>query len=112
MTDVDVLPAWWVSWYSASPTSEFELHSPWWVSGYAEPDLTIFVAAVRAADEEAAYALVDAAYDHPPGITSRRFCEPLDDAPWVLSDRWKQAAWMAWGSDGKTCACPNCGDDQ
>ena len=24
---------WWISWYSDTAMSAFELHSPWWVSG-------------------------------------------------------------------------------
>ena len=92
----------WVSWYSYTPLSEFELHSPWWRSGYAE-DAEIVVAAVRAADEYAAFAQVRAAYDNDPGPLEERFCEPLSRSP--FSDRFPQSAWMAWDSE-RTCGCP------
>jgi len=102
----DVKPGWWVSWYCASPSSEFELHSPWWVSGYDADDRTIYCAAVRAADEAAAYDLIRGSYDNPPSRFDERFCEPLTGSP--FTSRWPKAGWMAWEDDGTTCACGGC----
>lgn len=99
-----ILPAWWVSWYSSSEIDEFELHSPWWVSGYDANDRTIICAAVRAVDEEAAYAAVKLAYDNGPADFTPRFCEPLTGSP--FGGRWPKARWMDWDDEGRTCACP------
>lgn len=94
----------WLSWYSPTPTSEFELHSPWWVSGYDTDDRYILVAAVRATNEEAAFAAVRAAYDNRHGPIEERFIKPLGpDGP--FSDRFPRAGWMAW-DEQRTCGCP------
>lgn len=94
----------WLSWYSPTSMAEFELHSPWWVSGYDSDDRNIVVAAVRAADEAAAFAQVRAAYDNGHGPIEERFIEPLaGEAP--FSGRFPQAKWMTW-DDERTCACP------
>lgn len=98
----DVLPAWWLSWYSTTPSSEFELHSPWWVSGYTET-ATIYVAAVRAVDEAAAWDMIRLSYDNPPAAIGQRFIEPLDRSP--FSSRFQQATWMDWDDEGHTCRC-------
>lgn len=105
----------WISWYTPRPMSEFELHSPWWVSGYADAadgtPLTIVVAAVLAVDAEDAWEQIAAAFDEPrsPSDFDRRFCEEhpelATDGP--FSPRWPKARWMAWSpSTNITCACP------
>ena len=39
---------WWISWYSDTAMSAFELHSPWWVSGYdADGNETVVAAAIK-----------------------------------------------------------------
>ena len=98
--------AYWISWYSHRPRSEFELHSPWWVSGYDADDNDILIAAVRAVDEAAAWQTVRDAYDLPreESDITERFCEQLETGQSPFSDRWPQAAWMAW-DDERTCAC-------
>ena len=94
----------WLSWYSPTSMAEFELHSPWWVSGYDSDGRNIVVAAVRAADDEAAFAQVRAAYDNGSGPIEERFIETLTrDTP--FTDRFRQAKWMAWDAD-RTCGCP------
>jgi hypothetical protein len=98
----DVVRDFWLSWYCQSPISEFELHSPWWVSGYGADDSFIVVAAVRAADERAAFEQVRAAYDNEPEGFRERFCEPLTSSP--FSGRFLQSKWMAWDSE-RTCGC-------
>lgn len=99
--------SWWISWYSIEPLKTLELHSPWWISGYRpESDdsyTPIIVAAVRAPTEEAAWAVVDAAYDEDGPEFERRFCEELGDRE-PFSDRWPKAEWMTW-TDTATCAC-------
>ena len=93
----------WLSWYSPTSMAEFELHSPWWVSGYDSEDRYVVVAAVRAADEEAAFAQVRAAYDNRHGPIEERFIEPLvQETP--FSGRFPQAGWMAWDKK-RTCGC-------
>jgi hypothetical protein len=103
-TAVAVLPAWWVSWYSHTPSREFELHSPWWVSGERSDGATVYVAAVRAVDESAAWDMIRLAYDHPAEASvEERFIEALDGAP--FTSRFPQASWMEWDDEGHTCRC-------
>lgn len=102
----DVLPAWWISWYTEADLTTFEMHSPWWLSGAAfDPDRDILVAAVRAADEDAAWDYVRSCYDDQPAEIQERFIEPLDDHP-VFTGRFPKSDWMAWEPDGRTCNCP------
>ena len=94
----------WLSWYSPTSMAEFELHSPWWLSGYDSDDRYIVVAAVRATDEDAAFAQVRAAYDNDHGPIEERFIEPLTrESP--FGGRFPQAGWMAWDAQ-RTCGCP------
>lgn len=93
----------WLSWYSPTSMAEFELHSPWWVSGYDMADRNVIVAAVRAVDEEAAFAQVRAAYDDGEGAIEERFIDLLTGSP--FSGRFPRSAWMAW-DDERTCGCP------
>ena len=101
---------WWISWYSPHPMSTFEMHSPWWIGGElacgpeGSFNVPIVVAAVRAADEDAAKAVIVAAYDVPPTDVRWRFCEDLEGRS-PFSDRFPKAWWMAWDSE-RTCACP------
>lgn len=99
-------PAWWISWYSVKPLSTFELHSPWWVSGYrCSDDAETVCAAIYAADEDQARAIIRAAYDDDPGELEFRFVEELTQSP--FSGRFPKATWMAW-EDGRTCSCAEC----
>jgi hypothetical protein len=93
----------WLSWYHDPENGEFELHSPWWTSGYTmtDPPKSTIVAAVRAEDEDAAWAVVRASYDTPPESVIERFCEPLAPKdgkyPWDNPNgRFQRAEWMKW----------------
>ena len=44
--EIDPDAMWWISWYSDTAMSAFELHSPWWVSGYDADGNETVVAAV------------------------------------------------------------------
>jgi len=96
----------WISWYSYAPRDTFELHSPWWCSGYDADGNDILIAAVRAEDEDAAWAQVRAAYDDQPAAVAERFVEDVPDDWSPFSGRWPKADWMAWDGD-RTCACPH-----
>ena len=90
--------AWWLSWYHHPEDGPFEYHGPWWVSGYAfEPDRTIVVAAVPAPTEDAAWDVIQTAYDSVPEDIDRRFIEPLTGEPWTGPEgRFPRADWMRW----------------
>jgi hypothetical protein len=96
--------AYWLSWYHHPDDGEFELHSPWWVSGFtmSEPQRDTIVAAVQAANEETAWAIVRAAYDTTPTRLEERFCDQLDEKyaqePWT--ERFPRADWMQWSTGG------------
>lgn len=106
MVDKTVLPAWWLSWYTLTPLSTFELHSPWWVSGERERDGAVaVVAAVRAIDEDAAWGMIRLAYDDPnEAHIQKRFIDRLHQ-PTPFSSRFPQGVWMDWDAEGNTCRC-------
>ena len=105
-TETETLPAWWVSWYSPGKYGGFELHWPWWRTGWMydenDEEVTIFVAAIRAESEDAAYELIAQAYDEPPTFTDedKRFCNSLegkDKMPWEHEGtRFPFGDWMTW----------------
>jgi hypothetical protein len=85
----------WISWWSTDVA--FTLHTPWWISGHRGDDgADSICAAVRAEDEDAAKALVQAAHDDPSVAIEWRFVgeRPADWTP--FSDRFQRAAWMEW----------------
>lgn len=105
--DIDTsLPAWWISWYSPQDFGGFTLYWPWWASGWAfdfdGKEISIFVAAVRAESEDAAYEIVRQAYDTPPVFTDeqKRFCECIEGKgkmPWEHENpRFPLGDWMQW----------------
>jgi hypothetical protein len=92
----------WISWF-AHPTVSYELHTPWWVSGARllnDDEMTeqgTLCAAVRAASEDAAKAVIVAAHDEPVDL-EWRFVEPRP-ADWSpFSDRFPRAKWMKWST--------------
>ena len=95
--------SWWISWYHHPLDSAFELHTPWWISGYTiemDHQRSVIVAAVQAEDEEDAWRVVYAAYDHTPTHLEQRFCDellPEDSLPWEHpGTRFELADWMRW----------------
>ena len=52
------------------------------------------VAAVKAVDEEDAWAIIHASYDSPPTRLEKRFIEVLTKSP--FSERFPAATWMQW----------------
>lgn len=111
------LPAWWCSWWTG-PGEGFELHTPWWVTGYREGpegEQRSICAAVRAASEEEAWAVIQNAHDDPSVSLDWRFTQPIpsslkdggvpavdqivDYAPWTTAGgRFPKADWMVWAS--------------
>lgn len=94
-------PLWWISWFSPEEYGGFELHVPFWRSGWYftndSKEVTIFVAAVRADNEDEAFAQIASAYFEPPtGGVSRRFCLPLEEPyPWDREGtRFVKEDWM------------------
>jgi hypothetical protein len=90
--------AWWLSWVHLKKDGPFELHWPWWVSGYTSDDDDTICAAVRADDEDAARALIHAAYDRSPMILHWRFIDPLNGSPYTR--RFQKADWMPEWKEG------------
>jgi hypothetical protein len=107
------LSSWWVSWYSDTSLSAFELHSPYWVTGYDADDNVIVCAMVLADDEGAAKEKIRLAYDegpHRPDSVAEmrwRFCDEHEGKP--FSERFPQSRWMRW-EPPITCGCedPDC----
>lgn len=83
----------WVSWLR-DPYVKFTLHSPWWISGYRDGQATI-CAAIEAASEEAAKALIVAAHDTPVDL-EWRFCTERDPDWSPFCNRFPRASWMVW----------------
>lgn len=104
----------WISWYAWPLQFDgFEYHGPWWVSGYGyfrlpdgeEIEVPVMVAAVKAADLEAAKDVIVQAHDNK-ALTATDFNEhggqtwrlqsekPDDWSP--FSDRFPRADWMQW----------------
>lgn len=104
---------WWISWYSDTAMSAFELHSPWWVSGCDAYGNETVVAAVVAPTENAAKEKILRAYDEGPerpehiGAMRWRIVERLSDGQSPFSDRFPQATWMRWDPP-ITCRCGVC----
>lgn len=96
------LTCWWLSWYSEH-LGAFELHSPWWISGYAydyrgdeEIERATVCAAVRAATEEDAKAVILASHDDKTVVLEWRFCEDKGPDYDPFGGRFPRAAWMVW----------------
>lgn len=89
--------SWWLSWYQPAYTA-YTLYWPWWVSGSrCHDDARTVVAAIRAATEDDARAVVDAAQDDPALDLEWRFVEEVDDPDWSpYHDRFPKATWMCW----------------
>ena len=91
----------WISWYAREDDGPFELTTPWWISGYVSATgLPIFVGAVRADSEGAAWQTIVDAHDNPPekGLIER-FCDEMkgDKYPWDNPNgRFQRADWMQW----------------
>ena len=98
MAETKLQPAWWLSWYSPPSLGPLVLHTPWWVTGRLSDKTATVVAAVQAADADAASELVYAAYDQRPDRIEFRFVEPLDRSPFL--DRFPRADWMQWEETG------------
>lgn len=81
----------WLSWYGVST---FELHAPWWRSGFDGNDRPIFCAALRAASDAEARAIVSEAHDDPSVKPEFRFVEERDAAWTPYCDRFRKAGWM------------------
>lgn len=94
--------SWWISWYNpkpGDPSGYFTLHWPWWITGERTSDYAFTVcAAVRAEDEDAAKALIAAAFESPtaPDAIEWRFVQDMSGKPgWSpYSDRFPKADWM------------------
>ncbi len=83
----------WVRWYGGDA---FEYDGPWWLSGWAG-DTPIFVAAVRAENQEAAYKIIEGNYDRQPAsISEWSFCHERADDWEPFCDRFPRADWMKW----------------
>lgn len=94
-------PVWWVSWFSPEKYGGFELHVPFWRSGWYFTDeseeVTIFVAVVRAPNEDEAFAQITGSYfEQPEGGVSRRYCKTLEHPyPWEREGtRFEREDWM------------------
>jgi hypothetical protein len=91
---------WWVSWWCPrDQLASFELHSPWWISGERIADgAQSICAAVQAATEDRAKALIGLSYDEPKdGDTIEwRFINEQPDDWSPFNDRFQRAHWMQW----------------
>jgi len=94
------LRPYWVSWYATKQTGSWELHAPWWRTGWRQsddgPDDCTICAAVMAADEDGAKAIIRHAHDNPNVELEWRFVEERDREWQPFSDRFPRAAWMRW----------------
>lgn len=87
----------WLSWIHTTQAGVLELHTPWWVSGYRDEEVCI-CAAVVADSEEAAKALIVAAYDVTPAELEWRFCVEREPDWSPFCSRFPKADWMRWPS--------------
>jgi hypothetical protein len=90
----------WLSWYGGGTFAFTATMWPWWISGWRlnddGTDTPTICAAVIAADESAAKALVVAAH-HASGVGLEwRFCNPrpVDWSPFC--ERFPRVGWMEW----------------
>ena len=94
----------WISWYDDDPLElGFDLgDTPCWISGCELDGADTIVAAVIADNEDAAKALVRAAYGNNGEPTRWRFCHerPEDWSPFC--DRFQREDWMRWPSPQDT----------
>lgn len=94
-----VLRNYWVSWYCpVGQMGKFELHWPWWVSGMRmSDDAETICAAVKAADENGAKAVVLASFDEPrPADLEWRFVLERERGWSPFTGRFQRANWMQW----------------
>lgn len=90
----------WLSWYCPGYLmGMFELHSPWWISGSTMDGAWTICAAVRAANEDAAKAVILASYDDPPDTLKWRFVEEQRQEWSPFCDRFTRADWMQWHAE-------------
>lgn len=86
----------WVRWYGKAGVG-FETATPWWVSGYAgDHSYIVFVAGVRAEDDEAAKRVIVDAYDDPSGILEWSFVDERAEDWSPFTDRFPRKDWMVW----------------
>lgn len=94
----------WLSWYGTA--GPFTLEWPWWISGHRivadrlafdewceEPTIC---AAIQAADETSAKAIVLASHDALPADLEWRFCEEQPEGWEPFNSRFPKADWMQW----------------